>query len=39
VNGPRERVCCKKGRRDWFTTRSRCRRADGRVIADRNCRN
>lgn len=34
----RDRVCCKRGRRDWFTTRRSCRRSGGYIVRDRACR-
>ena len=34
-----DRVCCKRGARDWFTSRRECRRAGGWVAANRQCRN
>lgn len=33
-----DRVCCKRGWQDWRTTRRECRRAGGRVTANRACR-
>jgi hypothetical protein len=32
------RVCCKKGRRDWWTTARDCRNAFGYQTANRECR-
>ncbi len=33
-----DRVCCKRGHRDWFATRRECRRADGYIVSRRECR-
>jgi hypothetical protein len=33
-----DRICCKRGRSDWFTSRRECRRAGGYQVADRYCR-
>ncbi len=39
ANARNGRVCCARGRRDWWTRSERaCYRADGRVVADRRCR-
>jgi hypothetical protein len=32
------RVCCKRGYRDWWTTRRDCRRSGGHVTYNRECR-
>jgi hypothetical protein len=32
------RVCCQRGRRDFFTDRRQCRRLGGHVVSDRRCR-
>jgi hypothetical protein len=33
------RVCCKRGRHDWRTSRRACWNSGGRVVAARHCRN
>ena len=33
-----DRVCCKRGWRDWWSTRWQCRRAGGYVTRNRECR-
>lgn len=33
-----ERVCCKRGGQDWFTTWSACSRQGGHVVQKRQCR-
>ena len=33
-----DRVCCKRGWQDWWTTRNRCRNSGGQVVRDRQCR-
>jgi hypothetical protein len=33
------RVCCKRGRHDWWTTRRACWRAGGFVVGGGHCRN
>jgi hypothetical protein len=33
-----DRVCCKRGWRDWWSTRRECRRAGGYQVANRECR-
>lgn len=33
-----DRVCCKRGWQDWWTTRGACRRSGGYVTANRACR-
>jgi hypothetical protein len=32
------RVCCKRGYRDWWSTYRQCRRSGGHVTANRACR-
>lgn len=32
------RICCQRGRRAFFSTRRSCRRAGGRIVAQRFCR-
>jgi hypothetical protein len=34
-----DRVCCKRGWQDWWTTRRACKRAGGYPTANRQCRN
>ena len=34
-----DRVCCKRGYRDWWSNRRECRRAGGYVAHNRACRN
>jgi hypothetical protein len=36
--GWNDRVCCKRGSRDWWTTASECRNAFGYQTANRACR-
>lgn len=38
LGGGGERVCCKRGWRDWWSTRRECRRAGGYQTANRECR-
>jgi hypothetical protein len=33
-----DRVCCKRGWQDWFTTRRACDRAGGRQVRNGECR-
>ncbi|MEQ1754379.1 MAG: hypothetical protein ABL973_09630 [Micropepsaceae bacterium] len=33
-----DRVCCRRGWHDWFTSRGECRRTGGDTVANRNCR-
>ena len=33
-----DRVCCKRGWQDWFTTRRACDRAGGRQVRNGQCR-
>ncbi len=33
-----DRVCCKRGWQDWWTTRNRCYRSGGHVVRNRHCR-
>lgn len=33
------RVCCKRGRHDWWTTRNACWRSGGYIVSGRHCRN
>jgi len=32
------RICCQRGRREFFSSRRECRRAGGRIVPDRFCR-
>jgi hypothetical protein len=32
------RVCCKRGYRDWWSTWRQCRRSGGYVVSNRQCR-
>ena len=32
------RVCCKRGYRDWWSTYRQCRRSGGHIVANRACR-
>lgn len=36
---PGDRVCCKRGRNDWWTTRRACWRSGGYAVSARHCRN
>ena len=36
--GPRDRICCKRGWQDWWSSRRQCRRAAGIRVANRECR-
>jgi hypothetical protein len=33
-----DRICCKRGRQDWWSTWRQCRRAGGARVANRQCR-
>src|SRR5262245_47499346 len=37
--GGGNRVCCKRGYRDWWSTYRSCRRSGGYVVSNRFCRN
>jgi hypothetical protein len=36
--GPRDRICCKRGWQDWWSSKRQCRRAGGVRVANRACR-
>ena len=38
-SGDNYRVCCKRGWRDWWSTRRECRRSGGYAVPNRECRN
>lgn len=37
--GSNDRICCKRGGRDWWSSRRECRRSGGHVTYNRECRN